>query len=126
MGSVNVEIEGNVGVIKELRFLPDGTAVQNVSLACTPSKRVNEEWVDGTTMWFNLTFWKHQAERAAENLTVGDRLIVTGEMTLDEYEKKDGGTGQSFNVRVKKWGVTPKAVKPVGAATSGVDDPWQS
>ena len=122
MGMINVTLEGAVGQVRELRFMPDGTAAIDVSVAVTPRKKSQEgEWSDMATMWFTAKFWAKNAEKAAENVKVGDIMSVAGSLTMDEFERKDGTPGQAYNVRVNSWGIQPKYSKPIGAAVEEVE-----
>ena len=124
MGMINVTLEGAVGQTRELRFMPDGTAVIDVSVAVTPRKKGQDgEWSDMPTMWFTAKFWGKQAEKVAEHVDKGTILSLSGTMTMDEYERKDGGQGQSYNIRVNTWGIHPKQGKAIGAVDTE-DAPW--
>ena len=131
MGHINVSGEGVVGSIKDLHFLPDGKAVLNVSVAVTPSRFANDEWTDLATMWYSVAVWGKRAENLAEALRVGDVVAFAGELTMEEYQTKSGGTGQDYRVSIRAnhgaFGVIPKALKTVGAgAPSRESDPWQT
>ena len=109
MGMMNVNLEGAVGQVRELRFMPDGTAALDVTVAVTPRKKTQDgDWTDMPTMWFVAKFWGRQAEKAAETIGVGTILALSGSLSKDEYERKDGGTGESWNIRVITWGIHPK------------------
>lgn len=81
---------GNVGKL-ETRYLPNGDAVTNVSIA------VNETWKnkDGNkqdrTEWVNIVFYKKLAEIVGEYVKVGQNLFVSGSMRTRSWEK-DGVT----------------------------------
>ena len=44
--------------------------------------------------------WDQLGENAAESLEKGDEVIVTGELSVHEYERKDGSKGQSLELNV--------------------------
>lgn len=81
---------GNVGKL-ETRYLPNGDAVTNVSIA------VNETWKDkdgnkqDRTEWVNIVFYKKLAEIVGEYVKVGQSLFVSGSMRTRSWEK-DGVT----------------------------------
>ncbi len=97
---------GNVGSDPELRFTPSGAAVVNFSLAV--SKRVKAEdgtWDDGPTTWYRVDAWRKNAENIAESLTIGDRVIVIGEVENRKYEK-DGEKRYSLEIHATEVGVS--------------------
>lgn len=125
MGNARIEAVGNVGKVKDLHFTQSGKAVCDLSIAVTPSRRENDEWVDLPTMWFTVVFWGKQAEAVTENVKVGDRLVITGTLHMEEYVTKDGRSGTEYRITADSWGIVPKPIKPVGASvTDPNEDPW--
>lgn len=90
-GLAPVTIEGRVGKDPELRFIPQGAAVCNFSLAHTERKKEGDQWVDGQTIWFDVTCWRQLAENVSESIKRGDLVIVHGELSQDTYTPRDGG-----------------------------------
>lgn len=90
-GLAPVTIEGRVGKDPELRFIPAGAAVCNFSLAHTERKREGDQWVDGQTIWFDITCWRQLAENVSESIRRGDLVIVHGDLSQDTYTPRDGG-----------------------------------
>jgi len=84
-------ITGTITADPTLRFTGSGTAVVGFSLAVNSRKKENGEWVDGPTSFFDVTCWKGLAENVAESFSKGDRLIVTGRLEQQSWEK-DGQT----------------------------------
>jgi single-strand DNA-binding protein len=88
--SNHVTLIGNLVEDPELRFTSSGIPVTNVRLA------VNKRWKDKTDEWqeetsfFGGSFWRDQAENAAESLSKGDRVIVVGKLTRRSWETKEG------------------------------------
>jgi len=72
-------IEGNVGKEPEARFLPDGTAIANFSVAVQDGKEHTE--------WFRVAAYRQQADVVREYVNKGDRILVSGRMRTKEYEK---------------------------------------
>jgi single-strand DNA-binding protein len=90
---------GNLGRDPETRYLPNGDAVANVSIAC------NEKWKDKngdqqeSVEWVRLTFWRRLAEIVDEYLKKGDQIFVQGKLVTRSYEK-DGVTHYTTEVHV--------------------------
>jgi single-strand DNA-binding protein len=53
-----------------------------------------------TTQWVDCSIWGRRAEALAPHLTKGKQVVVSGEVTLREYEKRDGTRGAGLSVRV--------------------------
>jgi single-strand DNA-binding protein len=92
-GETIVTVIGNLASDPELRFTPSGAAVANFTVASTPRTfdRQAQEWKDGETLWMRCSVWREQAENAAESLTKGTRVVVTGRLTQRSWEDKQSG-----------------------------------
>ncbi|MBP2316010.1 single-stranded DNA-binding protein [Azospirillum soli] len=55
-----------------------------------------------TTQWVDCSIWGRRAESLAPHLTKGKQVVVSGEVTLREYEKRDGTRGAGLSVRVNE------------------------
>jgi single-strand DNA-binding protein len=92
MASVNkVILVGNCGRDPEVRYLPSGQAVANVSVA-TSSKRKDKtsgEMVE-ETQWHRVTFFDRLAEIVGEYVKKGTPIYVEGRLTYRKYTDKDG------------------------------------
>lgn len=83
----------------EVRFLPDGTAVGNLSLAFNYGKKDS----DGKrpTQWVSASLWGERAEKLQEWLVKGTQLfVVLEDVHIETYDKRDGGQGTSLKARV--------------------------
>ena len=92
MASVNkVHILGNCGRDPEIRYLPDGKAICNVSIA-TSSKRKdkNSGEVIEDTQWHRVTFYDKLAEIAGEYLKKGKPVYIEGRLKYGKFTNKDG------------------------------------
>jgi single-strand DNA-binding protein len=92
MASVNkVIIVGNCGRDPEVRYLPSGSAIANVTVA------TSRQWKDKTsgerqeeTEWHRITFFDRMAEIAGEYLKKGRPVYVEGRLKTRKYTDKDG------------------------------------
>ena len=55
------------------------------------------EWIEATD-WFRVSVWGDRAERSAEQLRKGSRVLVDGRFRTREYETKDGRKGLSLEI----------------------------
>lgn len=92
MASVNkVILVGNCGRDPEIRYLPSGQAVANVTLA-TSSRRKDRnsgEFVEDT-QWHRVTFYDRMAEIAGEYLKKGRPVYVEGRLKYGKYTDQSG------------------------------------
>ena len=91
IGVNNITILGNITRDPELRFTPNGIAVVGFGLAVNRSilDKKSGEWQDEVD-FFNVTAWFKLAENCAESLTKGDRVLVSGRLSQDRWEDKEG------------------------------------
>lgn len=92
MASVNrVALLGNAGRDCELRFLPDGKAVANVSIATSTRRKdkATGEMLEDTS-WHRVVFYDRLAEIAGEFVKKGRPLYVEGRLKYGKYTDKDG------------------------------------
>ena len=93
MASVNkVILVGNCGRDPEIRYLPSGQAVANVSIA-TSSRRKDKntgETVEDT-QWHRVTFYDRLAEIAGEYVKKGRPIYVEGRLKYGTYVDKTTG-----------------------------------
>lgn len=123
-GEARIEFTGNLGKDPELKFMADGTAVLNMSVAVTEKKKEGSEWVDGNTSWYRVSLWRDKAEAAAEVLSKGSRVVVAGRLKMVELEK-DGEKRTIPQVEADAFGVVPKApAKPARRANESEESPW--
>lgn len=81
MASVNkVILIGNVGQGTSMRYLPNGSAKVEFSLAVNSRKKQGDEWVDQTD-WFNIGVFDKYAETMAQYIVKGKQLFVEGRMS---------------------------------------------
>ena len=92
MASVNkVILVGNCGRDPEIRYLPSGQAVANVTLA-TSSRRKDKnsgEMIEDT-QWHRITFYDRLAEIAGEYVKKGRPIYVEGRLKYGKFTNKDG------------------------------------
>jgi single-strand DNA-binding protein len=92
MASVNkVILLGNCGRDPEIRYLPSGGAVANISIA-TSSKRKDKTSGESIedTQWHRVTFYDRLAEIVGEYVKKGQPLYVEGRLKYGKYTDKDG------------------------------------
>ena len=92
MASVNkVILVGNCGRDPEIRYLPSGQAVANVSIA-TSSRRKDKNTGESIedTQWHRVTFYDRQAEIAGEYHKKGRPAYIEGRLKYGKYTDQAG------------------------------------
>lgn len=92
MRGVNkVILVGNLGKDPDIRYMPSGAAVANVTIA------TNESWKDKNTgemrektEWHNVVFFNRLAEIVGEYLKKGSQVYVEGRLQTRKWQDKSG------------------------------------
>jgi len=86
-----VTLIGRLGSDPEVRYMPTGGAVTNVSLATT------RRWKDRNTgdrreetEWHRIVFFNRLAEVAGEYLKKGSQVYVEGRIQTNKWQDKEG------------------------------------
>lgn len=97
----NITVTGNVGRDPELKYTAGNMAVLKFSVADTRGKDDKKQ-----TSWHDVVVFGEQAESVASNVSKGTRVIVTGRIQVDNYEKKDGTKGKKVEIVADEIGVS--------------------
>ncbi|MCL4316536.1 MAG: single-stranded DNA-binding protein [Gammaproteobacteria bacterium] len=91
-GVNKVILIGNLGKDPEVRYMPSGGAVANVTIA------TSESWKDKTTgeqqertEWHNVVFYNRLAEIVGEYLKKGSQVYVEGSIRTRKWQDKETG-----------------------------------
>jgi single-strand DNA-binding protein len=91
MASVNKAIIlGNLGKDPEVRFLPNGDAVCNFSIATTESWKDKNGQKNDKTEWHNIVLFRKLAEIAGEYLKKGRPVYIEGRLQTRKWQDKEG------------------------------------
>ena len=90
-GINKVIVLGNLGADPDARFMPNGNAVTNISVA------TSESWIDKEsgdrqerTEWHRVAFFGRLAEIASEYLKKGSQVYIEGKLRTRKWEDKEG------------------------------------
>lgn len=98
MASLNkVILIGNLGRDPETRYLPNGDAVTNISVATTETWKDKGGEKQEKTEWHRVTLYRRLAEIAGEYLKKGSQVFIEGRIEYREYEK-DGQKRYSTDI----------------------------
>ena len=91
MASVNkVILVGNLGRDPETRYMPDGGAITNISIATTSTWKDKSGEKQEATEWHRISFFGKLAEIAGEYLKKGSQVYVEGKLRTRKWQDKDG------------------------------------
>ncbi|HYC38315.1 MAG TPA: single-stranded DNA-binding protein [Usitatibacter sp.] len=91
MASVNkVILIGNLGRDPETRYMPDGGAITNISIATTDTWKDKQGEKQEKTEWHRVAFFGKLAEIAGEYLKKGSQVYVEGRLQTRKWQDKDG------------------------------------
>jgi single-strand DNA-binding protein len=129
-GETVITVVGNLTDDPELRFTPSGAAVANFRVAY--STRIRDaagNWTDGETSFFTVNCWRALAENAAETLTRGTRVVVTGRLKQRSWENQEGEKRTVIEIEADdlgpslKW-ATASVTKANRSSTSSGGNDW--
>ncbi len=88
-GINKVILVGNLGNDPDTRYLPDGGAVTNISIATSESwKDKNTGQQNERTEWHRVVFFRRLAEIAGEYLKKGSKVYIEGKLRTRQWEKE--------------------------------------
>jgi single-strand DNA-binding protein len=125
MASVNkVILIGNCGRDPEVRYLPSGAAIANVTIA------TSRQWKDKTsgerqeeTEWHRVVFFDRLGEIAGEYLKKGKSVYVEGRLKTRKWTDKDGVEKYTTEIVAQEMTMLGGREGGAGAAgTGGGDD----
>ena len=81
---------GRLGRGPEVRYMPNGEAVCNFSVATSESWKDKNGQRQEATEWHNVTMYRKLAEIAGQYLTKGSQVYLEGKIQSRKYQGKDG------------------------------------
>ena len=90
-GVIKVILVGNLGQDPEVRYMPNGTAVANISVA------TSETWKDKNTgdnqertEWHRVVMFRRLGEIAGEYLKKGSKVYIEGKLQTRKWQDQNG------------------------------------
>ena len=97
--SVNkVTLLGWVGRDPEIRFMPNGEAVANFSIATSESWKDKNGDKQERVEWHNITIYRKLAEIAGQYLKKGSQVYIEGKIQSRKYTGKDGVERTAYEI----------------------------
>lgn len=105
LGDISLTAVGRLTTDPELKFLPDGTAKCEFTIAVNPRARDQSgQWQELDASFVPVTCWRQLAENCAETLRKGVPVIVHGIWREERWEDERG--------KHARWRLTAHAVGP--------------
>jgi single-strand DNA-binding protein len=86
---------GNLGSDCEIRFTKSGTQITQFSVALNSGYGERK-----MTNWVRCNIWGERGNALAPYLTKGQQVVVSGELSQQEWTNKDGENKASLEVKV--------------------------
>ncbi|KPZ73231.1 Single-stranded DNA-binding protein [Shewanella sp. P1-14-1] len=91
-GVNKVILVGNLGKDPEVRYMPNGNAVANFTVATSESWKDQQGQQQERTEWHNIVMYRRLAEVAGEYLKKGSKVYLEGKLQTSKWQ--DQTTGQ--------------------------------
>ena len=98
LGYTKIQIMGNLGGTPEMKFLPSGDPVVNLSVAVNRRYKDREGNHKEATDWFRVCAFNGVGEACAKHLQKGDGIFVEGRLQVRQYDSKQ--TGKEVSVEI--------------------------
>lgn len=91
----SISISGSLGKDAEVKYLANGDAICNFSVADSQGR-------EKPTIWWNCGLYGKRAESLSQYLTKGQAVTVIGSVSEREWTDKEGNKRKSMDVRVNE------------------------
>lgn len=123
MASINkVILVGNLGNDPEVKYMPNGGAVTNISIATTDSwKDKNTGDKQERTEWHRVVFFNRLAEIVGEYLRKGSQIYIEGSLRTRKWQDQSGQDKYTTEIVAKEMQMLGSR-QGAGAASMGSGD----
>lgn len=92
-------IAGHLGRDPELRYMPQGDAVCNLSVAVTESWKNSSGEKQEATTWYRVSAFKKLAEICGQYLKKGSGVLIVGKMQERKWKDQQGQDRTTWELR---------------------------
>ena len=115
MASINkVMLIGNLGKDPEIRYMPSGDAIANLTLATTENWKDKAGEKQEKTEWHRISMFGRLAEIAGEYLKKGSSVYIEGKLQTRKWQDKEGNDRYTTEIVANE-------MKMLGSRLSGGD-----
>jgi len=124
---MEIKVKGRITNDPELKFVTENQLpLATFSLAYTPRTKKNDEWVEGETMWFQVSTFGKKAETLVDLLKKGDEVLVIGTLKQNTYKGRDGVEKTSLQINAAEIGVVPRPAHKQPRSTANPNTDWDA
>ncbi|HEY5930109.1 MAG TPA: single-stranded DNA-binding protein [Burkholderiales bacterium] len=103
MASINkVILIGNLGKDPEVRYMPSGDAVANITIATTETWKDKAGEKQEQTEWHRVAMFGKTAEIAGEYLKKGSQVYIEGKLQTRKWTDKEGQERYTTEIRADR------------------------
>lgn len=131
MALPTITLTGNLTQEVEFNTTKTGKSVANLKIACNEKKFVNNQWIDGDTIYLTAIVWGQTAENAVVTLQKGDAVTIVGKLTQRTYTTKANVEKTVYEINVdslaadlRRFSYTRNQIVKTTPATIQSDDAW--
>ena len=89
-GVNKVILVGNLGNAPEVKYMPNGDAVANLSIATSESWKDQQGQIQERTEWHRLVAYRRTAEIIGEYLRQGSQIYIEGRLQTRKWQDQNG------------------------------------
>lgn len=89
-GINKVILVGNLGQDPEVKYMPNGNAVTNISIATSESWKDQQGQLQERTEWHRVVMFKKLAEIAGKHLRKGSLIYLEGKLQTRKWQDNSG------------------------------------
>jgi single-strand DNA-binding protein len=114
---IKATVTGNVGKKPELKTTSGGKQMTTFGVASTYKRKDGEP----VTTWIDVVCFDETAAAVCDEIDKGSRVMVSGRLELERYQRKDGGEGSSLRMIADDVAISVRFQK---RETAGAAEPW--
>ena len=122
MALPTITATGNLVFDPDFGVTANGISRCKMRIACNERKKLDGDWVDGDTSYFDIIVWRGLADAAGDTFKKGQSILVVGKVKVTKYEDKNGVERQSVEIIAEELAAVVKGSK--AKEISSTDDPW--
>lgn len=105
MNDTTITMVGRIVDVPRRRLTEAGISVLNMRVGSTARRydRESQGWIDGESLFVNVTCWRTLADNVSRSLVQGDAVVVHGRLFTREYEH-NGQRRSSYDMEAQAIG----------------------
>lgn len=117
-----VQVIGHLGKDPEVRFLPNGQALANMTVATSEKWKAKDGTPGERTEWHRVVAWGKLAEICGENLRKGRMVYCEGKLQTRTWQGDDGVKKYSTEIQASQVLFMPDGSRTASRARDSVPD----